>query len=155
MMASYRKVKAFAGTGKILIFSQTGRPTDYKNFRYGFASCLMDDGYYDLSDPTVGSIYGQYVRWFDEYDLAGTSDTAWLGTAVDAPPTAAWQNGVWRRRFTGGMVLVNPRGNGAKVVTIESGYRRFVGTQDPAVNNGSLATSFSIPDRDGLFLKLA
>jgi hypothetical protein len=152
LMTGYRKVKAYAGSDKILVFQHKGKRTDYKGFRYGFASCLMDDAYYDFADSETGGVTGQYVRWFDEYDLAGTSDTAWLGTAVDAPPTAAWQSGVYRRRFTGGMVLVNPRGNGARVVTIESGYKRFVGTQDPAVNNGSSATSFSIADRDGLFL---
>jgi Putative phage tail protein/Hypothetical glycosyl hydrolase family 15 len=152
LMTGYRKVKAYAGSDKILVFQHKGKRTDYKGFRYGFASCLMDDAYYDFADSETGGVTGQYVRWFDEYDLAGTSDTAWLGTAVDSPPTAAWQNGVYRRRFSGGMVLVNPRGNGARVVTIESGYKRFVGTQDPVVNNGSSATSFSIADRDGLFL---
>jgi hypothetical protein len=154
MMTGYRSVIAKIAAPKALIFNMKGKRTDYKSFRYGFASCLMDEAYFDFSDGEAG-IYASYVLWFDEYDLAGTANTNWLGTAVDTPPTAAWQNGVWRRRFTGGMVLVNPRGNGAKVVTIESGYRRFVGVQDPVTNNGSLATSFSIPDRDGLFLKIA
>jgi Putative phage tail protein/Hypothetical glycosyl hydrolase family 15 len=154
MMTGYRSVIAQMAAPKALIFNMKGKRTDYKSFRYGFASCLMDEAYFDFSDGEAG-IYASYVLWFDEYDLAGTANTNWLGTAVDTPPLAAWQNGVWRRRFTGGMVLVNPRGNGAQVVTIESGYRRFVGTQDPVTNNGSLATSFSIPDRDGLFLKIA
>lgn len=151
MMTGYRSVMARLASPKATIFNMKGKRTDYKAFRYGFASCCMDEAYFDYSDGEAG-VYASYVLWFDEYDLAGTDDTAWLGTAVDTPPAAAWQNGVWRRRFTGGMVLVNPRGNGARVVTIEAGYRRFTGTQDPAINNGSSATSFSIADRDGLFL---
>lgn len=151
MMSGYRSVMARITSPKAVVFNMKGKRTDYKAFRYGFASCLMDEAYFDYSDGEAG-VYASYVLWFDEYDLAGTDDTTWLGTAVDTPPTAAWQNGVWRRRFTGGMVLVNPRGNGARVVTIEAGYRRLNGSQDPAVNNGSAALSFSIPDRDGLFL---
>jgi hypothetical protein len=59
---------------------------------------------------------------------------------------------VYRRNFEHGTVLVNPKGNGAKTVTIEAGYHRFQGNQAPAVNNGQPVTSVTLADRDGIFL---
>jgi hypothetical protein len=120
--------------------------TDYQSFRYAFASCLMDDGYFSGSTD-----YNQIV-WFDEFDLAGTASTKWLGRAVDPPPTAAWQNGVYQRRFQKGLVLVNPKGNGPRNVTLPPGYARFSGNQDRAVNNGQPVTSLTLSDRDGILL---
>ncbi len=153
MMNRYRKVMAMLAAPRILNFGMKGKPTDYKTFRYGFASALMDNAYFDFADGTGGSLFSpKKVPWFDEFDLAGKADTKWLGTAVDAPPTSPWQNGVYRRRFKNGMALVNPRGNGSRTVTIEPGYRRFLGNQDRVVNNGNPATSITLKDRDGILL---
>ncbi|MGH8588195.1 MAG: putative glycoside hydrolase [Gammaproteobacteria bacterium] len=151
MMGAYHKVMGLVKAPKLVIFGMKGKPTDYKAFRYGFASALMDDAYFDFSDGT-GSIYTTKVVWFDEYDLAGSRNTSWLGNAIDSPQTAPWQNGVYRRRFQNGMVLVNPRGNGDRTVTIGSGYKRFKGKQDTAHNNGLAATSVELADRDGILL---
>jgi len=38
-------------------------------------------------------------------------------------------------------------------VTVEPGYTRFAGTQDPVTNNGQAATSITLADRDGIMLK--
>ncbi len=153
MMDRYRKVMALLAAPRLLIFNMKGNPTDYKTFRYGFASALMDDAYFDFSNGTGGAIYKPGVVWFDEYDLAGQANTKWLGTAIDGPQFAAWQNGVYRRRFQNGMALVNPRGNGNRTVTIEPGYRRFLGNQARTINNGNPATSIRLQDRDGILLK--
>lgn len=153
MMDRYRKVMALLAAPRLLIFNIKGNPTDYKTFRYGFTSALMDNVYFDFSNGTSGAIYKPGVIWFDEYDLAGTANTKWLGTAVDGPPTSPWQNGVYRRRFQNGMALVNPRGNGNRTVTIEPGYKRFLGNQARTINNGSPATSITLQDRDGILLK--
>jgi hypothetical protein len=67
-------------------------------------------------------------------------------------PSAAWQNGVWRRNFQLGTVLVNPRGNPAVTVTLEPGYQHFTGTQDPTTNNGAAATTVTLQPRDGVVL---
>ena len=139
MMDRYRKVMALLAAPRLLIFNMKGNPTDYKTFRYGFASALMDNAYFDFSNGTSGPLYKPGVIWFDEYDLAGTANTKWLGTAVDGPPTSPWQNGVYRRRFQNGMALVNPRGNGNRTVTIEPGYKRFLGNQARTINNGNPA----------------
>ena len=153
MMDRYRKVMNLLAAPRLLIFNMKGNPSDYKTFRYGFASALMDNAYFDFSNGTSGPLYKPGVIWFDEYDLAGTANTKWLGTAVDGPPTSPWQNGVYRRRFQNGMALVNPRGNGNRTVTIEPGYRRFLGNQARTINNGNPATSITLQDRDGILLK--
>lgn len=78
----------------------------------------------------------------------------WLGPPVD-PGQAdqpAWQNGVYRRRFKNGWVLWNPKENGVKTVQLGQTMRKIKGTQDATVNDGSLVTSVTLQERDGIFL---
>ena len=107
--------------------------------RYGLASALMDDGYFSYSDG-----YDK-VLWFDEFDVD-------LGFAIDPPQTSSWKQGVYMRRFERGMAIVNPKDNGAQTVSIPSGYKRIRGTQDPQTNNGEVASSVTLADRDGIIL---
>ncbi|HWA86452.1 MAG TPA: hypothetical protein VG710_09535 [Opitutus sp.] len=60
------------------------------------------------------------MSWFDEYDLAGTSTTSWLGTAVDAAQRSPKSNGVHIRRFEHGMAITNPKGNGTQTVNLST-----------------------------------
>jgi hypothetical protein len=142
MMGQYTRVMGSLKSPKLAIFNQYGSPTDYKSFRYGFASCLMNDGYYSFTDPTKGYTG---VVWFDEYN-------ANLGQATTVPPTAAWQKGVWRRDFTNGIALVNPKGNGAQTVQLGGTFVKIKGGQDPSVNSGQTVTSVTFQDRDGIIL---
>jgi hypothetical protein len=142
MMNQYNYVMSIVSAPKLVVFNQWGSPTDYQSFRYGFASCLMNDGYYDFTSSSQG--YSGVV-WFDEYN-------AKLGEPVGSPPTAAWQKGVWRRDFTGGIALVNPKGNGPQTVSLGGEFVKIRGTQDPAVNNGATVTSVTLQNRDGLIL---
>jgi hypothetical protein len=140
MMAAYRKIMAAIGAPQLVIFHQDGSPTDYQGFRYGFTSCLMDNAYYYYSS---GNYSG--VNWFDEFNSS-------LGQATSSPPTSAWQNGVYRRDFQNGIALVNPKGNGAQTVTLETTYKHLSGTQASSVNNGQSVTSVTLKDRDGVIL---
>ncbi len=149
MMERYRWSSSRVKNPSGILFDQLGLADDYQSFRYGFASCLMGDAHYSF---TSKSAFYKGIAWFDEYDLAGTATTKWLGRAIDPPQTSAWTEGVYRRRFENGMVLVNPRGNGDRVVIIESGYERFAGTQDPETNNGEPVTTVRLRDRDAIFL---
>jgi len=142
MMAWYRKSMAAVAAPKLVIFNQVGSPTDYQAMRYGLASCLMDDGYYNFTDPSKG-YHG--VVWFDEFD-------AGLGQATGGPSLTAWQNGVYRRDFEKGIALVNPKGNGTVTVTLEADFRRLSGSQAPGVNNGQVTRSVTLKDRDGILL---
>ncbi|HEY1283623.1 MAG TPA: putative glycoside hydrolase [Steroidobacteraceae bacterium] len=142
MMGRYRKIMASVVAPKLVIFNQWGDPKDYRAARYGITSCLMDDGYHSFTDTKKG--YTGVVR-FDEYN-------AKLGMPVSTPPTKAWQSGVYRRDFEGGIALVNPKGNGAKTVTLEADFIALKGTQDPTVNNGQVVRKVSLQDRDGIIL---
>jgi hypothetical protein len=141
MMASYRKTMAALAAPKLGLFQIDGKAGDYRTMRYGLASCLMDDGYFAYNQ---GSGYSGVFR-FDEYD-------AKLGKAVSKPATAAWQQGVYRRDFENGIALVNPKGNGAKDVTLEADFVAIKGTQDPAVNSGKTLRKVHLEDRDGVIL---
>lgn len=142
MEKQYFTVMSSLNSPKLAIFSQWGNPTDYQSMRYGLTSCLMNDGYYSFTN-TANGYTG--VVWFDEYN-------ANLGTATSSPPTGAWQKGVWRRDFTNGIALVNPKGNGTQTVQLGGTFVRIKGTQDPAVNSGQTVTSVTLQDRDGIIL---
>ena len=142
MLAWYRKTTAAMAQPKLAIFNQIGDPSDYQGFRYGFASCLMDDAYYSFTDRAAG-YHG--VPWFDEYEVA-------LGQPVSAPPVAAWSAGVFRRDFEGGIALVNPKGNGARDVVLETAFATLKGSQDPSVNSGQNVRRVHLKDRDGIIL---
>ena len=143
MMRWYRKTMAAVAAPKLVIFHQTGSSTDYQAMRYGLASCLLDDAYYAFTDTSKG--YTDVV-WFDEFDTS-------LGKPMKGPSTTAWNNGVYRRDYENGIVLVNPRGNGPVEVTLEEEFRRLSGKQAPGVNNGQLTKSVKLNDRDGIILK--
>jgi hypothetical protein len=142
MMQQYYADMAALNAPKLAIFNQWGSPTDYQAFRYGFASCLMDDGYYSFTSSASGYTG---VVWFDEYN-------AKLGEPTVPPPTHPWQHGVWRRDFTNGIALVNPKGNGPQTVALGGTFVKIRGTQDPSVDNGATVTSVTLQNRDGVIL---
>jgi hypothetical protein len=142
MMREYRLIMASVAQPQLVIFGQVGVANDYQGFRYGFASCLMDNGYYEFS-LAANAYSGTF--WFDEFNTK-------LGNATSNPPTAAWQKGVYRRDFDNGIALVNPRGNGAQTIQLETPYQRMSGTQDPNTNNGQTVQTVTLQDRDGIIL---
>jgi Hypothetical glycosyl hydrolase family 15 len=151
MMSWYHGVFTNLLAPKIVIFNlHHNVSTDYQTLRYALSACLMDNGYFQSNNS---SGYTTQFMWYDEYDCAGTKSSKWLGKAIDPPQTAPWSNGVYMRRFTGGLALCNPKGNGSQIVTPPSGYTRFSGTQAPTINNGAAVTgTVTLADRDGLLL---
>jgi hypothetical protein len=49
-------------------------------------------------------------------------------------------------------VLVNPKGNGVRTVTLETNYVKIKGTQAPTVNSGATVRTVTLKDRDGIIL---
>jgi len=141
MMDRYLGVFANLSPPKLVGFNIHGRPDDYRSFRYGFASCLLGDGYFSFTEAKAG--YGT-VAWFDEYDQR-------LGKAAEPPPHAAWQGGVWRRRYDNAMVLVNPDA-APHTVAVEPGWRHFKGTQASDVNDGRPVRDLTLGPHDGVLL---
>ncbi|HVU23022.1 MAG TPA: Ig-like domain-containing protein [Opitutus sp.] len=158
MMSSYRSLMDNTIAPHLVIFSADGSATDYATFRYAFASALMEDGYFSFSAVNgTGHVTYSDVSWFDEYDLAGTSTTSWLGAAVDPKQRSPKSSGVYIRRFANGMAIVNPKGNGSQTINLSTlfpgeTYKRISGTQDSTTNNGATVTSLTIGARQGLIL---
>jgi hypothetical protein len=144
MMAYYQRVTSATAAPQLLIFDQhDASSTDYQSMRYGLTSCLVGGNAYYFFN--VGGGGGKTLHFFDEYNSN-------LGAATASPPTAAYQNGVWRRDFQNGIALVNPKGNGSQTVTLETSYKHLSGTQVPTINNGTTVTTVNLDDRDGVIL---
>lgn len=58
---------------------------------------------------------------------------------------------IYRRDFDNGAVLVNP-GPTALTVPLGAGYRRILGSRNPAVNDGADAATITVPSRDARFV---
>jgi hypothetical protein len=157
MMKQYRRGLSLAGDPKIVIFhnnirdllEDNGDMNVYQANRYGLASALMDNGYYAVAVP------GQTRPEFDEF-FGGKDHSAsklgFLGYPKNPPQTTPWSQGVYRREFDKGLVLLNPKGNGTKTVNIGSGWRRIDGSQDRNHNNGQTASSVTLKEQDGIIL---
>lgn len=143
MMARYHDTMQQVSAPAIVGFGVSGPADDYQRLRYGLASCLLGDGYFSYDDSNADHDYAN-VAWFDEFDLD-------LGRPLEPPVKTPWQSGTYRRRFERGMAIVNPTDLPARI-EIEAGYQRFTGRQDPAVNNGNIATRLVLPSRDGIIL---
>jgi hypothetical protein len=140
-MELYRTTKANLKPGGIISVNIHGPADDYRFARYALASCLLDDGYFSYSDSKGG--YSS-VLWFDEFDAP-------LGRAISPPPLAAWQHGIWRRDYAGGLALVNP-GATSVTVALEPGFHRLRGQQAPDVNDGQAAVRVTLGPKDGILL---
>ncbi len=164
--------EASIAPGGTLIFHQVGGPdgdndltgnqsswgaTQWQAVRFGFAAAMQRNWHYELS---CGQGNYSSVGLTDEQvqTVNGKANYGWLSAGtqrLDPPQSAAWSNGVWRRRFPNGWVLWNPRGNGARTVTIPSTLCRIKtrGYGNAAVNDGKCgATSVTLQNADGLFL---
>jgi len=149
MMQWYRKMIDATRAPKLVIFGHDRWASgNYQDMRYGLASTLMDDAYYYINLPGVDgntSYDPSQLQWFDEFDFS-------LGYPIQPRQEAQWSQGVWRRDFDNGIVLVNPKGNGQQTVDLGGTFRKLSGTQDPVTNNGAIVTSVTLAERDGIVL---
>jgi hypothetical protein len=121
----------------------------YQANRYGLTSTLMDNGYYAVMAP--GTTRPEYDEFFGG-KVHSASKLGYLGYPKNPPQTSPWSQGVYRREFEKGLVLVNPKGNGTRTVSVGSGWRRIDGSQDPQHNNGQSASSVTLKEQDGIIL---
>jgi hypothetical protein len=140
MMTRYRATLANTAAPHDVILQACGTSASPAFARYGFASALLEDGYFAY---TVDGLTVPY--WADEF-------SAPLGTPTEAPPTAAASNGVWMRHYSNGLVLVNPSTTATVSVSIGSGYKHIIGTNDPTVNNGMAESTVTLPPKSGLVM---
>jgi hypothetical protein len=157
MMKAYRRGLSLASSPKIVIFHNkiedllhdNSDMNVYQANRYGLTSALMDNGYYAVMAP--GQIRPEFDEFFGGKDHS-VAKLGYLGYPKGGPQTAPWSQGVYRREFDKGLVLVNPKGNGTRTVNVGSGWRRIDGAQDRNVNNGQSASSVTLREQDGIIL---
>jgi hypothetical protein len=157
MMKAYRRGLSLAASPKIVIFhnkiadllDDNSDMSVYQANRYGLTSALMDDGYYAVMAP--GQTRPEYDEFYGGRDYS-PSRLGYLGYPKDSPQMQAWSQGVYRREFDRGLVLVNPKGNGTRTVNVGSGWRRIDGSQDRNHNNGQNTSSVTLKEQDGIIL---
>jgi hypothetical protein len=138
IMERYRTVARHVKDPRFVVFHAVGRSTDYRQMRYGLASCLMGDGLYAYNSDD-----GPGTPWFDEYD-------ANLGQPV-SDARAVGGSTAWMREFSNGVAVVNP-GPMPAVVELPAGLQRLRGKQDRSINDGSPVRELRLLPRDGVLL---
>lgn len=118
----------------------TGQAQNYQAMRYGLSTAFAYDSFYsfDSGDQTHAERW-----WYDEYGV-------FLGAPRGAPQTLA--NGVIRRDFDQGTVLVNPT-TGSRAVRFVEDVEKLAGVQDKTVNDGSIVSQLVVPGTDGILLR--
>lgn len=128
-------------------FLDPGFVPNYKRMRFSLTSALLGDGYYSYEISTAG--HGSLgLMWFDEYDNAGRGK-GYLG--YPEGPCKRLPSGAYTRRFTRGLVLVNPQNKRVKV-PLNRTYRHIKGKQVPRVNTGKNTRAVTIDAFDGVIL---
>ncbi len=141
MMDSYRKALANTKAPKAVFLGACATSKNAAMYRYGMASTMLEDsGYFSFSEDHLYS----KTPWYDESEAP-------LGTAAESPPTAPTSSGVWARKYTNGIVLVNPSKTTARTYNA-TGYYRIKGKYDTVVNNGLAAGYVTLQPRSGLML---
>src|SRR5450759_135725 len=128
---------------------QSNFQPNYRKMRFGLTTTLLNDGYFSYEMNTAG--HGSLcLMWFDEYDKSGLG-RGYLGYPIGQAKMKAGLLDVWQRDYENGIVVVNAT---SETVTISLGgpFRKIKGTQDPAVNDGSLITQVTLQPRDGIIL---
>jgi len=124
----------------------SGDQDNYQKMRYGLASALLQNGYYSFDS---GDQSHHEIWWYDEYEAAlgepaGEAEYV-LGSGNQL------REGLWRRDFTNGLVLVNSTGR-SYTIDLGAEYEKIRGTQDPRINDGTFVSRVTIPAKDGLIL---
>ncbi len=148
-MKDYQSLKNGYQPALAVINTNTENKGDWNNFpkfRFGLTSTLMGDGYYsfDFGDKDHGQLW-----WYDEYEV-------FLGKAKKEAfnifeKDSIIKEGVWRRDFEHGLVLVNSSSK-RKNIDLEGEYEKIRGIQDIKINNGAIVSEVSLEKKDGLVL---
>ncbi|MEK7644083.1 MAG: putative glycoside hydrolase [Patescibacteria group bacterium] len=125
--------------------NNTGRRDDYQNVRFGLGSAMLENEYYsfDHGDANHGQLW-----WYDEYNVDLGEPT---GRVASDNGYADYRPDVWRRDFENGLAIVNST-DIVKSVALNGDYEKIRGTEDRAVNDGSIVSEISLNPFDGLLM---
>lgn len=125
-----------------------GNSANYQDFRFGLTSALLGNGYYgfDSGDQTHHELY-----FYDEYEVAVGNPLGAAYNILNTDNPATLQDGLWRREFENGIVLVNST-DVDRTYILEEGYEKIRGVQDIKTNSGKVVGSAKIAAQDGIIL---
>ncbi len=152
MKAYLTKLPVLNQSPQVYLLNGAYNPVDkrgvYEQMRFGLTSTMLGDGYWSF-DAGEGSHHELW--WFDEYSLD-------LGSATNkaynllAPGNLDVKEGVWRRDFANGLVLVNSTSKAQNISLPGNKFRRFRGWQDPITNSGEVVNSLTLCPKTGIIL---
>jgi hypothetical protein len=179
LMANLRAAEALMAPGGTLIFEQNGPShgaswsnvnqaswtnADWQAARFGMACACMgglNDWHYALS-RSDGTYTPTTIYLMDEFGVttggSQTNGRNWLGAPLEQQQVAPRTVGVWYRVFGGGVVFMNPKGNGSQTITLATiglaGMKAIsnIGFGVGSINTGLAVSSITLSDRDGRFL---
>ncbi len=148
----YRAIRAMGVQPRIMVLNadtkNTGNWRDWNRMRYGLATTLLFDGYYNFD-------YGTQVRdllyHYDEYDVSLGKPSSFLAKNLLDGALDAVTKGLWRRDFQYGVVLVNST-NIEQSVLLDEEFEHIHGKQDPATNDGSITRHVTLAPESGVLL---
>jgi len=152
IMSGLKRNQALNAKPELYVFntntSNTGKRTDYKKVRFGYASSLMlNDVYFsfDYGDKDHGQIW-----WYDEYNQ-NLGDATSIAKSISGEANT-FTNEVWRRDYANGIALVNPTSQ-TVTVNLDGDYEHLIGQQDPVVNSGRIVDKVTVAAKDGVILR--
>lgn len=121
---------------------------NYKKMRFNLTSTLMGDGFasFDESVDRHASLW-----WYDEYSVALGNPLSGAYNVETNEGTIELKDGVWRRNFQRGIVIVNSSSSSKRIV-LEDGFEKILGTQDVETNNGKVVGAVTLESNDGIVL---
>ncbi|MCX6714626.1 MAG: putative glycoside hydrolase [Candidatus Uhrbacteria bacterium] len=125
----------------------TGIKDNYQKVRFGITTTLLGNGYFGFD---FGTQSHNQLWTYDEYPIALGAPKTTLKNIFDAAKTVIDQ-GVWQRDFEQGRVLVNATSN-TVTVPLDGDFEKIHGTQDPAINDGSVVSEITLAAKDGIIL---
>ncbi len=148
----YFNISRIGATPHIAIINRdsddTGNQKDWNRMRYGLATALLADAYYNFD---WGAKYRDHLWHYDEYDVSLGKPSSLAPVNLLTGKSETIEPGLWFRNFQNGIVLVNSTAQ-AQEWRFEEEFERFRGTQDPETNNGSITKRVTVPAESGLLL---
>lgn len=124
-----------------------GSQNDYRAVRFGLTTTLLGDGYFSYDEGT----YNHATLWsYDEFDVYLGAPKTSLQNVLN-PQQGSIHDGVWRREFEEGQVIVNAT-NTTQTIRLTGEFEKLRGIQDATVNNGRIVSEVTIEAQDGLIL---
>ncbi len=121
---------------------------DYQHLRFGLTSALLGDGFFSFDYDITN--HGQ-LWWYDEYSVnLGLAASRAYNLLANNSQTIS--DGLWRRDFKNGLVLVNTTNQEQRYIFNKEELEKIKGEQAPSINNGETVNYVKLVPQDGVVL---